>query len=65
MHLLDLKRPKVDGLEVLRQIRGAPALKPLGCLRVEAQRATALEGFRDHEAASHPSMACLRKVPQR
>jgi CheY-like chemotaxis protein len=36
--LLDLKMPKVDGLEVLRQVRGNPALKSLPIVIMTSSR---------------------------
>lgn len=36
--LLDLKMPKVDGLEVLRQMRGDPALKHVPAVMITSSR---------------------------
>jgi CheY-like chemotaxis protein len=36
--LLDLKMPKVDGLEVLRQIKGDPALRPIPVVIMTSSR---------------------------
>ena len=38
MMLLDLKLPKVDGLEVLRQIKGDPALKTIPVVMMTSSR---------------------------
>ena len=42
--LLDLKMPKVDGLEVLRRVKGDPALKtiPVACSPLPARTRTLL-----------------------
>jgi CheY-like chemotaxis protein len=36
--LLDLKMPKVDGLEVLRQVKGDPRLKPIPVVMLTSSR---------------------------
>jgi CheY-like chemotaxis protein len=69
--LLDLKMPKVDGLEVLRQIKSDPALKVIPIVMMTSSREEQ-DLVKSGEAARlprvhrrHPRPRCLLGRPQR